>query len=122
MKKSIRIAITIVAVAVIGIASYYLLTTQRSGSEEIQQPQGENAIFIENFAYSPKELTISVGETVIWTNRDSVRHNVVSDSGNELAADLLGQNESYTHTFDRAGEYPYHCAPHPFMTGKIVVQ
>ena len=57
-----------------------------------------------------------------WTNRDSVRHTVTSDSGNELDSELLSQSGSYSHTFAQTGTYDYHCKPHPYMTGTIIVE
>ena len=87
---------------------------------------GSNAqtydIEISNFAYSPSSLTINAGDTVIWTNRDSVEHTVTSDSGSELASQLFSDGETYSHTFNSAGEYTYHCIPHPNMKAKIIVQ
>lgn len=77
---------------------------------------------IENFAYNEKELTIKKGDTIIWTNRDSVGHTVTSESGNELDSELLGEGESYSHTFNEAGTYDYYCKPHPYMKGRIVVE
>jgi|SRR3989344_6772566 len=79
-------------------------------------------IDIQNFAYKTKTLTIKKGDIVIWTNRDSVRHTVTSDSGNELDSELLSQSGSYSHTFAQTGTYDYHCKPHPYMTGTIIVE
>jgi plastocyanin len=67
-------------------------------------------------------LTINVGDTVIWTNLDSVAQDVVSDSGNELSSITLGQGGTYSHTFTKAGTYPYHCSINQYMKGKIIVQ
>jgi amicyanin len=79
-------------------------------------------VLIEGFKYEPQDLTIPVGETVNWINKDSVGHTVTSDEGEELNSNLLAQDEIYEHTFNQAGEYPYYCVPHPFMTGKIIVE
>ena len=79
-------------------------------------------IDIQDFDYKTKTLTIKKGDTVIWTNRDSVRHTVTSDSGNELDSELLSQSGSYSHTFAQTGTYDYHCKPHPYMTGTIIVE
>ncbi len=77
---------------------------------------------IVNFDFMTKELKISVGDTVVWTNRDSVKHTVTSDSGDEMDSKLLGQNEAYSYTFTKAGTYAYHCRPHPYMKAKIIVE
>ncbi len=77
---------------------------------------------ISGFAFSPSTLTIKVGDTVTWTNQDAAKHTVTSDSGSELNSELLGKGRSYSHTFATAGTYNYHCTPHPYMTGKVIVE
>ncbi len=79
-------------------------------------------VTIENFAFSPSSLTIKKGEKVIWTNQDSAAHTVTSDSGNELGSKLLAKGESYSHIFNTVGTFNYHCTPHPYMKGIIIVE
>ena len=79
-------------------------------------------ISIMDYSFNPGELTINVGDTVIWTNKDSVKHTVTSDSGDELGSELLLKDKSYSHTFNSKGEFGYHCTPHSYMKGKIVVK
>ena len=78
-------------------------------------------INIQDFAYSPKDITIKVGDTVIWTNKDSVKHTVTSDSGNMIDSELLSQGQTYSQTFTQAGTYSYYCKPHPYMKGSVIV-
>lgn len=85
----------------------------------------------ENFV--PKEVQGELGlsNKFIWTNNDSVPHTVTSDTGYEdpvsgafNSMDTIGlipANEKYEFTFTEIGEYPYHCEPHPWMTGKVTV-
>ena len=79
-------------------------------------------IEIKGFAYSPSELRIKRGDIVTWTNKDSIRHTVTSDSGSEMDSELLSQGETYSATFDSAGNYAYHCTPHPSMKARIIVE
>ena len=74
---------------------------------------------IVDFAFTPATLTISVGDTVTWTNGDAVEHTA---TGSGFDSGLLGQGESYSVTFSEAGTYDYLCTPHPTMTGQIIVQ
>jgi plastocyanin len=76
---------------------------------------------IENFAFTPAEVTASVGETITWTNADSAAHTVTLDDG---ACDTgnIAQNASAGLVFDAAGSYPFHCKIHPNMTGTITIQ
>ena len=58
--------------------------------------------------------------TVMWINKDSVTHHVVSDTGVFDSGDLA-TGQSYNYTFNQTGSFPYHCSIHPSMTGTIVV-
>ena len=77
-------------------------------------------VTLSNFAFSPATITIPVGATVIWTNKDSTTHTITSDdsffdSGN------LSPGKTFSFTFRQTGTYPYRCSIHPSMTGKVVV-
>ena len=85
------------------------------------EPQTYN-VEIVNFVYTPTDLTVNVGDTVVWTNTDSVGHTITSDAGSELDSPLLGKGEQYSHTFTEAGTFLYHCTPHPWMTGTVTVE
>ncbi|MFH1209451.1 MAG: cupredoxin family copper-binding protein [archaeon] len=84
-------------------------------------PQNYN-IEVRGFAFSPPTLTIHRGDTVTWTNYDSVGHTITSDSGNELNSMTFSDGQTYSHTFNTVGTYAYHCTPHPNMKGTIIVQ
>jgi amicyanin len=77
-------------------------------------------VAIAEFAFAPAELTITVGDTVTWTNRDPVMHTATSVNG-AFDSGELEQGDSYSLTFTAAGTYDYLCTPHPSMTGRIVV-
>lgn len=120
--KSLRvsfltIASTILIIFLSGCISQYGGTANTQTNN--QQP---NSIDISNFAFTPGELKLKVGDTVTWTNKDSVGHTVTSDSGTELDSSLLSQSDTYQHTFNQAGTFDYHCTTHPYMKGKIIVE
>ena len=79
------------------------------------------SVSINGFAFDPATLSLHVGDSVTWTNEDSVSHTVSSDSGSELASPRLSRGQTYIHTFTMAGTYNYHCAVHPGMKAKVVV-
>lgn len=81
-----------------------------------------SSIDISNYAFVPTPLTINVGDTVTWTNKDSAPHTVTSDSGSELSSGSLSNGQTYTHTFTTAGTYNYHCSVHSMMKGEIIVK
>lgn len=76
-----------------------------------------------NAMTTPVDLTIDVGDTVIWTNTDGVQHTVTSDNGStESFNGTLNPGATFSVTFTMVGSNPYHCIPHPSMTGTITVQ
>src|SRR2546423_362715 len=78
-------------------------------------------VTIQNFAFSPQTITVAPGTTVIWTNKDSVNHTVTSDTGAWPDSGNLATNQTFSHTFAKAGTFPYHCAVHPSMTARVIV-
>jgi plastocyanin len=76
---------------------------------------------IEDFAFVPQNVQISVGETVTWENYDSAPHTATGDNG-EFDSGNLATDQTFSHTFDTAGTFNYHCTVHPNMTGSVVVQ
>lgn len=78
-------------------------------------------VSIADFAFSPASITVHVGDSVTWTNSDSVPHTTTSDT--EIwNSGALQPGASFSHTFTSAGSFAYHCMIHPFMTGTVIVQ
>ena len=91
------------------------------------------SVSIQNFAFTPKTLTISPGTTVTWTNNDSTPHNVMSAKSLSLtstttsvfASSTLSQGQTFSFTFSAKGVYFYECSIHkslPAMHAVIVVK
>jgi plastocyanin len=79
-------------------------------------------------AYDPNPVKVKSEDTVTWTNDDSQIHTVTSGTdssdpsmGKEFDSSMLSQNQTFSHKFDTAGEFPYFCQLHPTMVGKVVV-
>ena len=80
----------------------------------------EAGVSIAGFAFAPATLTVSEGQTITWTNNDSVSHTVTSDSG-LWDSKPLQPGATFGRTFDQPGTYTYHCSIHPFMQAQVVV-
>lgn len=91
---------------------------------------GDNEVFMRSIAFDPAEITISVGESVTWTNQDIVPHTATSgnpgdsDLGAVFRSALLFQAGTFKHTFDEAGEFIYFCEVHPGMMrdARVIVE
>jgi plastocyanin len=98
---------------------------QLAGSPSVaanDQSSTANAeVKIDNFSFGPQTVTVPVGATVTWINRDDIPHTVVSTDG-LFNSKVRDTDEKFSYTFAKAGTYPYYCSVHPKMTGKVVVQ
>ena len=78
-------------------------------------------IGIKEFKYAPSMLTVPVGTTVTWVNRDEEPHTVTSATGAFSSAGLVN-DDTFVQTFTKPGTYQYFCAIHPYMKGTLVVK
>jgi plastocyanin len=134
MVRKIGILIASVVIAGAIVATYILSGNMNMGVEgsenSVQQPTTtsirSNSTLVKIVAnagsnsFSPNPVEVNVGETVTWVNDDSGIHTITSkdavfDSG------IMGEGQSFSYTFDKAGEYSYNCSPHPNMVGTAVV-
>ena len=119
MRRSVLIA-GLVAMAVIGTG--VVVGESKSFAAGAQtKPVSTAEVKIDNFSFGPTAITVGVGTTVTWTNRDDIPHTVVSND-KVFKSKVLDTDEKFSYTFTKAGEYPYFCSIHPKMTGKVVVQ
>jgi plastocyanin len=80
-----------------------------------------NVITIDNFTFTPKELTVAVGTTVKWVNHDDIPH-TVANKDKAFRSQALDTDDSYSFTFASAGTFDYFCGLHPHMVGKVIVK
>src|SRR5437870_13655765 len=83
-------------------------------------PVATNRVAIENFAFGPPAVTVAVGSTVTWTNRDLEQHTVTARD-RTFNSDAVDSGQTYAFTFSKSGTYDYVCLIHPHMVGKVVV-
>ena len=80
-----------------------------------------NVITIDNFTFSPKELSVAVGTTVKWVNHDDIPHTIV-EKKTTFRSKALDTDDSYSYTFTSVGDFDYFCGLHPHMVGKVIVK
>ena len=72
-------------------------------------------------SFDPPQINVPTGSIVSWTNADSIQHTVTSDEQGLFDAGPISPGDTFENVFDSAGEFGYHCAIHPFMTGVVMV-
>ncbi len=135
-----KILIILLILAVLGLAFYFLFGYKKPYSGPTSQPvttpppQSQSqtggseqtnvqTIVIQNFSFNPSPVTVKVGTTVTWDHQDTVPHQIVSDpSGADFKSEILSKGDKYFFTFQKVGNYSYHCGIHPFMKGDIIVE
>jgi len=78
-------------------------------------------VTIDNFTFSPQQITVKAGDTVTWINHDDIPHTATSKTG-VFRSKALDSDDKFSFTFATPGTYAYFCALHPHMTGSIVVE
>lgn len=77
-------------------------------------------ISVTKTGFHPAAVTVASGDTVTWTNDDTARHQVVSETGS-FSSPVLAPNQSYSHLFTAGGTFAYHDAIHPSLRGALTV-
>ncbi len=115
----------VITLACGGFAVAMAVTTEDDGAtgtatDGSVPAEGAVAVVIADFAFDPNPVSVPVGGAVTWTNSDDLAHSVQSDDG-VLGSPPIDEGQTYTATFDTAGEIAYYCGIHPSMTGTVTV-
>ena len=76
-------------------------------------------VTIKDLAFDPANVSISVGDTVIWKNEDNVDHQIKIG---DVESTLFSEGETFSHTFNTTGTFSYICTIHPSMKGTVIVK
>lgn len=71
--------------------------------------------------FVPASVTIDVGDTITWTNNDTVNRSVVFDSG-LFSSGILTPGQSFSHTFSQNGTLRYRDGTRTRIRGTVVVR
>jgi plastocyanin len=108
-----KTAFTLLLMAALGLPGKWFAAAETN-------PSGPE-VKIDNFSFTPQQITVKAGTTITWTNRDDIPHTVTS-TDSIFKSKTLDTDEKFTTTFTKPGTYPYFCSIHPKMTGKVIVE
>ena len=114
----------------LGVACFSERSTALSGAgaTECRLPVGQDVpgatlVIVRDFSFTPATVTVPAGSAVVWLNCDAPGapgHTSTGDQGG-WNSPILATGEAFVHRFDQAGTFAYHCEPHPFMTGTVII-
>jgi hypothetical protein len=123
MKRYRRILVAL-AILLSGTAliPYLSLSSERIAWQQYAGPYGPppGDVTIDDSGFDPPTLCVPPGTTLRWVNNGSVPHTVTSANG-LFDSGPLQPAESFEHTFNESGVYPYFCSIHPSETAEVVV-
>ena len=119
MKRYIRNVV--VCAGLLGVVASAAMIHGSQIARAAEQKNAAASIAIDNFSFTPKEITVAAGTTITWVNRDDVPHTVVSPD-KKFRSKALDTDDQFSFTFADTGTYNYFCSVHPMMTGKIIVK
>src|SRR5665811_1733885 len=86
----------------------------------------DTTVTLKDLSFQPDVVTIKKGETVTWENEDRRIRQIMSGAPPLMTDDFMSPEinpgESWSHTFDEAGEFPYHDMKIPNQRGRIMVE
>ena len=109
-----------VAALAVSLLTFLLLDAVNTAGAANAAPR-VHTVLIEGMRYQPEGLTVAVGDTVVWINRDMVPHTATSASGH-FDSNEIAPGQSWTHTVRATGEFAYVCTYHPLMTAVLRVR
>ena len=110
----------LLALAVSGIAFFGPVPDANADMRvSVAEPDPKKA---DTFKFDPADITVKVGETVVWKWDGDDKHSVTSDTGVFDSGELKGRGKEWKFKFTRAGDYPYSCTPHTNMVGMVRVK
>ena len=83
-----------------------------------------HTVEIRGMEFHPAVLTVAVGDTVVWINRDIVPHTATAAGGGRMKWDTgqLPQGQSGHYVASHKGVARYACTLHPTMHGRLIIR
>lgn len=79
------------------------------------------SVGIKDIKFVPEEVEAKVGQKIVWTNNESIPHNVTATDGADFASDTLQKDDTFEYTPEKAGTIEYVCTIHEGQNGQITV-
>lgn len=96
------------------------LTVTAASADRVIKPTLRTVV-IESMQFSPQQVEVKLGETVVWTNKDFFPHTATAED-HSFDSGEIATNRSWRFKPRKKGVFPYVCTLHPTMKGSLVVK
>ena len=79
------------------------------------------SVGMKDIKFVPEQITAKVGQKIVWTNNESIPHNVTATDGADFESETLQQGDTFEYTAEAAGTIDYVCTIHEGQDGTITV-
>jgi plastocyanin len=94
---------------------------QTSTQSDARRSGSTVSVGIKDIKFEPEKITAKVGQKIVWTNNESIPHNVTATDGADFASDTLQNGDTFDYTPTKAGTIKYVCTIHTGQNGEINV-
>ena len=107
---------------VMSVAAFGVLAASTyPGAAAAARATSTHEVVMEATSFSPLELTVKLGDSVVWINKDFFPHTATSKAG-KFDSGSIDAGKSWTHTPRARGEFDYICSLHPTMKATLLVK
>jgi plastocyanin len=96
------------------------LTAAAASADSVTKPKPRTVV-IESMQFSPQQIEVKLGETVVWSNKDFFPHTATAED-HSFNSGEIATNRSWRFKPRKKGVFPYICTLHPTMKGRLVVK
>ncbi len=106
----------------LSVAVALALVLPGTGARAAAAPRpATHTIAIDGTAFSPVDLKVNVGDTIVWVNKGPFPHTATSTTG-AFDSKVLQPGDSFKYKAVKKGDFPYICELHPTMKGMLRVE
>lgn len=99
-------------------ALIFIYGCQPSGNKDVTVKA--DTVFMRQMQFQPAELTVNIGDTVVWINDGIVVHNVTAYPDSDWTSDSMRVGNSWKKVV--TDSFSYFCSLHPTMKGEVIIR
>ena len=110
-----------VLVGLLMVGSVALAADKSKDQPTTKKSEKRHTVRMKDKGYNPSELTVKIGDTVVWKHDYDHDHTVIADD-KSFKSGNISPDDTFEHKFGKAGTFKYSCKYHPRMKGTITVE